>query len=61
LRPHASPPRACVAEAAAGALPQVADRFANGFDDPADNEEWFFDPDRAGGYLAEVQQAAAQL
>ncbi|MEV6007758.1 styrene monooxygenase/indole monooxygenase family protein [Streptomyces sp. NPDC051976] len=43
---------------AAGALQPVADRFANGFDDPADYEQWFFDPERAGAYLAEVQAAA---
>ncbi|WP_433892418.1 styrene monooxygenase/indole monooxygenase family protein [Streptomyces sp. CA-111067] len=39
---------------AAGGLPPVADRFANGFDDPADFEQWFFEPDRAQAYLAEV-------
>ncbi|MFJ2636094.1 styrene monooxygenase/indole monooxygenase family protein [Streptomyces sp. NPDC087422] len=43
---------------AAGGLQPVADRFANGFDDPADYEEWFFDPERAGAYLAEAQAAA---
>ena len=39
---------------AAGELQPVADRFANGFDDPADYENWFFDPELARGYLAEV-------
>jgi hypothetical protein len=43
---------------AAGGLQPVADRFANGFDDPADYEQWFFDPERAGAYLAEAQAAA---
>ncbi|WP_093715255.1 styrene monooxygenase/indole monooxygenase family protein [Actinacidiphila alni] len=43
---------------AAGGLQPVADRFANGFDDPADYERWFFDPELAGAYLAEVQAAA---
>jgi 2-polyprenyl-6-methoxyphenol hydroxylase-like FAD-dependent oxidoreductase len=45
----------------AGARPAVADRFANGFDAPADFEEWFFDPGRAAGYLDRVraEQAAA--
>jgi 2-polyprenyl-6-methoxyphenol hydroxylase-like FAD-dependent oxidoreductase len=43
---------------AAGALQPVADRFANGFDDPADYERWFFDPELAGAYLADVQAAA---
>jgi hypothetical protein len=42
---------------AAGELPSVADRFANGFDDPADFEAWFYEPDHAGAYLAEVQAA----
>jgi hypothetical protein len=43
---------------AAGELPPVADRFANGFDDPADFETWFYEPDLAGAYLAEIQAAA---
>jgi hypothetical protein len=45
---------------AAGALQPVADRFANGFDDPADFEHWFFEPDRATAFLAEAAQAAGQ-
>lgn len=36
---------------AAGQIQPVADRFANGFDNPADFEEWFFDPGLAQGYL----------
>ncbi|MFE2430187.1 styrene monooxygenase/indole monooxygenase family protein [Streptomyces sp. NPDC059373] len=43
---------------AAGQLPAVANRFANGFDDPADFEQYFFEPDRTAAYLAEA--AAAQ-
>ncbi len=39
---------------AAGQLPQVANRFANGFDNPADFENWFFDPTLAQAYLASV-------
>jgi hypothetical protein len=39
---------------AAGGLPPVANRFANGFDNPADFENWFFDPELAGAYLASV-------
>jgi hypothetical protein len=42
---------------AAGQLPSVADRFANGFDDPADFEQWFYEPGRAEAYLTEVQAA----
>ena len=44
---------------AAGQLPPVADRFANAFDDPADFEHWFYDPERAAAYLAEVQAVVA--
>jgi hypothetical protein len=33
----------------------VADRFAGGFDNPADFEEWLYDPELAAAYLAEVQ------
>lgn len=43
---------------AAGALPPIADRFANGFDNPADFEGWFYEPEFAAAYLAEVQAAA---
>ncbi|MFE5912156.1 styrene monooxygenase/indole monooxygenase family protein [Streptomyces wedmorensis] len=42
---------------AAGQLQPVADRFANGFDDPADFENFFFDPERTSAYLAEVTGA----
>ncbi|AJE42498.1 styrene monooxygenase/indole monooxygenase family protein [Streptomyces nodosus] len=42
---------------AAGALQPVADRFANGFDDPADFEDYFFDPDRTQAYLTSVTGA----
>jgi Styrene monooxygenase A putative substrate binding domain len=33
---------------------EVADRFANAFNDPADFEEWFFEPAAAEAYLTEV-------
>ncbi|MDK1476467.1 FAD-binding oxidoreductase [Streptomyces sp. 549] len=42
---------------AAGQLQPVADRFANGFNNPADFEEWFYDPALADAYLAEVAPA----
>jgi hypothetical protein len=32
----------------------VADRFANGFDNPPDFFEWFMEPDKASRYLASV-------
>ena len=38
--------------------PQLAHRFANGFDDPRDFFEWFMFPDKADEYLAEVGAAA---
>jgi hypothetical protein len=43
---------------AAGQLQPVADRFANGFNDPADFENYFYDPALAGAYLGEVTAAA---
>ncbi|MFF7209914.1 styrene monooxygenase/indole monooxygenase family protein [Streptomyces sp. NPDC008238] len=42
---------------AAGQLPAVANRFANGFDDPADYESYFYDPQAASAYLASVTGA----
>jgi 2-polyprenyl-6-methoxyphenol hydroxylase-like FAD-dependent oxidoreductase len=39
---------------AAGVLQPVADRFANGSDDPADFEHWFFEEEKAAEYLAEL-------
>ncbi|MEY9940115.1 styrene monooxygenase/indole monooxygenase family protein [Streptacidiphilus sp. MAP5-3] len=39
---------------AAGQLPAVAHRFANGFDSPEDFPSWFFTPEAAGAYLASV-------
>ena len=39
---------------AAGRLQPVADRFANGFDNAADFENWFFDPEKAAAYLGSV-------
>ncbi|WP_030685309.1 styrene monooxygenase/indole monooxygenase family protein [Streptomyces sp. NRRL B-1347] len=42
---------------AAGDLKPVADRFANGFNDPADFEDYFYEAARAEAYLAEVASA----
>jgi 2-polyprenyl-6-methoxyphenol hydroxylase-like FAD-dependent oxidoreductase len=39
---------------AAGRLQPVADRFANGFDDPADFESFFYEADDASAYLADA-------
>jgi hypothetical protein len=46
------PPHVLEILQAAGRVPEVASRFVNGFDDPADFSEWFMDPVSAGGYLA---------
>ncbi|MEV7871546.1 styrene monooxygenase/indole monooxygenase family protein [Streptomyces sp. NPDC088124] len=35
-------------------LRRVADRFANGFDDPSDFENFFYDPEKTDAYLAEA-------
>ncbi|MER6161977.1 styrene monooxygenase/indole monooxygenase family protein [Streptomyces sp. NPDC001868] len=39
---------------AAEGLPVVADRFANGFDDPADFEGYFYEAEKTRAYLSEV-------
>ncbi|MFI9050225.1 styrene monooxygenase/indole monooxygenase family protein [Streptomyces sp. NPDC053427] len=39
---------------AAGQVQPIADRFANGFDDPSDFENFFYDPDKANAYLASL-------
>jgi hypothetical protein len=39
---------------AAGAFPEIAHRFVNGFADPSDYQHWFLDPIKAGEYLASV-------
>jgi hypothetical protein len=39
---------------AAEGLPGVADRFANGFDDPADFEGYFYDAGKTEAYVAEA-------
>lgn len=41
----------------AQALPKLAARMANGFDDPRDFFPWFADPDAAASYLAELKAA----
>ncbi|MFD3517190.1 styrene monooxygenase/indole monooxygenase family protein [Streptomyces sp. NPDC058657] len=44
---------------AAGQLPPVADRFANGFNDPADFENFFYEPEKTSAYLAEAGAQAS--
>ncbi|MFC9647986.1 styrene monooxygenase/indole monooxygenase family protein [Streptomyces sp. NPDC056937] len=45
---------------AAGQLPRVADRFANGFNDPADFENFFYEPEKTNAFLAEAAEAEAE-
>ncbi|ARZ67887.1 FAD-binding oxidoreductase [Streptomyces sp. HU2014] len=51
-----APPAAHVMEllGAAAGLPPVADRIARGFDDPADFEDYLYDPERTAAYVAGV-------
>ncbi|GAA1351480.1 styrene monooxygenase/indole monooxygenase family protein [Streptomyces beijiangensis] len=44
---------------AAGQLQPVANRFANGFNNPADFENFFYDPEKTNAYLGEVAAASA--
>ncbi|MGW2814830.1 styrene monooxygenase/indole monooxygenase family protein [Streptomyces sp. NPDC001415] len=44
---------------AAGQLQPAADRFANGFNDPADFENFFYEPEKTAAYLAELAGAQA--
>ncbi|MFD7708897.1 styrene monooxygenase/indole monooxygenase family protein [Streptomyces sp. NPDC059786] len=46
---------------AADSLQPVADRFANGFDDPADFEHFFYEPEKARSYLSSAAEAAAPV
>ncbi|MBL1095752.1 styrene monooxygenase/indole monooxygenase family protein [Streptomyces coffeae] len=44
---------------AAGELPEAARRIANGFDDPADFEHFFYEPERTAAYLDELSASSA--
>jgi hypothetical protein len=44
---------------AAGQSPEIAHRFANGFNNPPDFQEWFMYPDKAAAYLALVSANAS--
>ncbi|MFV0127818.1 styrene monooxygenase/indole monooxygenase family protein [Streptomyces sp. HMX112] len=44
---------------AAGQIPAVADRFVNGFNDPADFENFFYDPEKTAAYLASASATPA--
>ncbi|GAA0514527.1 alanine-phosphoribitol ligase [Saccharopolyspora subtropica] len=49
-----APPHVSALLAAATEVPAIRDRFANGFDDPADFGTWFLDPQGAAEYLGTV-------
>jgi 2-polyprenyl-6-methoxyphenol hydroxylase-like FAD-dependent oxidoreductase len=52
------PPHVLKLLGAGNTSPELARRFANGFDDPVDFFDWFMSPDKAEAYLAEVGAAA---
>lgn len=52
------PPHVLEILGTAGAIPALARRIANGFDDPRDFFPWFADPDAASAYLADLRAAA---
>jgi 2-polyprenyl-6-methoxyphenol hydroxylase-like FAD-dependent oxidoreductase len=52
------PPHVVEILGAAGQHQPVADRFANGFNDPRDFFEWFMDPGKTASYLSEVTGGA---
>lgn len=52
------PPHVVQVLGAASRHQRIADRFANGFNDPRDFFEWFMDPGKAAAYLAEVSGRA---
>jgi len=53
------PPHVMDLLGAAGQTPEIARRFANGFNNPTDFQDWFMYPDKAATYLGEVASAAA--
>ncbi|MFF4221596.1 styrene monooxygenase/indole monooxygenase family protein [Streptomyces sp. L500] len=53
-----SPHIRALIDAAAGIQP-VADRIANGFDDPSDFDDYFYDAASAGTYMSEAKVPAA--
>jgi hypothetical protein len=53
------PPHVLEVLGAAGQSPEIAHRFANGFNNPPDFQEWFMYPDKAAAYLATVSATNA--
>lgn len=54
------PPHVLEILGAAGGFPAIGNRYIAAFDDPNDFDEWFIDPEKAAGYLAEVVGAAPE-
>ncbi|WP_115787117.1 styrene monooxygenase/indole monooxygenase family protein [Arthrobacter silvisoli] len=52
------PPHVLQLLGAAGQSPEIASRFANGFNNPPDFQEWFMYPDKAAAYLESVNSVA---
>lgn len=55
------PPHALQLLGAGGEHQELADRFANGFNNPKDLFEWFMDPEKGEAYLAELQSRATAV
>ncbi|MFK0003194.1 styrene monooxygenase/indole monooxygenase family protein [Paenarthrobacter sp. NPDC090522] len=51
------PPHVLELLGAANQAPEIAHRFANGFNHPPEFQEWFMYPDKAADYLASLQAA----
>lgn len=49
------PPHVLQLLGAANEAPEIAHRFANGFNHPPEFQEWFMHPDKAADYLASLQ------
>lgn len=52
------PPHVLMLLGTANAVQPIADRFVAGFDDPRDFADWFFEPEKAEGYVASLREAA---
>ncbi|MFJ4228806.1 styrene monooxygenase/indole monooxygenase family protein [Paenarthrobacter nicotinovorans] len=51
------PPHVLELLGAAGSEPDIAHRFANGFNHPPEFQDWFMYPDKAANYLADLAAA----
>ena len=53
------PPHVLELLGAANQSAEIANRFANGFNNPPDFQEWFMYPDKAAAYMASMNSVAA--